>query len=61
MFTDGALPNAPVTFTDAFAFALEAELELALALGFDEPQPAMTRQASTGITMIVRRRRIKKP
>jgi hypothetical protein len=35
MFTDGALPNAPVTFTDAFAFALEAELELALALGFD--------------------------
>jgi hypothetical protein len=59
MFTDGALPNAPVTFTDAFAFALE--LELALALGFDEPQAAMTRQASTGITMIVRRRRIKKP
>jgi hypothetical protein len=35
------------------------ELELALEDGFDEPQPAMTRQASRGITVIARRRRMK--
>jgi hypothetical protein len=60
--TTGVVPNAPATLTDAFAFALLApalELELELALGFDEPQPAMTRQASRGITVIARRRRIK--
>jgi hypothetical protein len=62
MLTTGVVPNAPLTFTDAFALELLAaalELELALALGFDEPQPAMTRQASKGIRVIARRRRMK--
>jgi hypothetical protein len=64
MLTAGVVPNAPDTFTDAFAFellalALELELEPALELGFEEPQPAMTKQASNGITIIVRRRRMK--
>jgi hypothetical protein len=62
MLTAGVVPNAPDTFTDAFAFellALALELELELELGFEEPQPAMTKQASNGITMIVRRRRMK--
>jgi hypothetical protein len=56
------VPNAPLTVTDAFAFELLAvalELELALDDGFDEPQPAMTRQASRGMTVIARRRRMK--
>ena len=64
MLTTGVVPNTPVTFTDAFAFELLAaalELELALALGFDEPQPAMTRHASRGITVIARRRRMRRP
>ena len=66
MLTTGVVPNTPVTFTDAFVFellaaALELELELALALGFDEPQPAMTRHASRGITVIARRRRMRRP
>ena len=61
IFTTGAVPNVPATVTDAFAFGLLAALELELALedGFDEPQPAMTRQASTGTTVIARRRRMK--
>ena len=61
IFTTGAAPNAPDTATDAFALELAAplELELALALGFDEPQPTMTRQASRGITVIARTRRMK--
>ena len=62
ILTTGVVPNAPATVTDAFAFELLAaalELELELALGFDEPQPAMTRQASKGITVIARRRRMK--
>jgi hypothetical protein len=61
ILTTGVVPNAPATVTDAFAFELLAaalELELELALGFDEPQPAMTRQASRGITVIARRRRM---
>src|ERR1700730_2993648 len=61
ILTTGVAPNAPATVTDAFAFELlAAALELELALGFDEPQPAMTRQASRGITVIARRRRMKK-
>jgi hypothetical protein len=62
ILTAGVAPNAPATVTDAFAFELLAaalELELELALGFDEPQPTMTRQASKGITVIARTRRIK--
>src|SRR5580704_4220118 len=63
IFTTGVVPNTPATVTDAFEFALALaaalELELALALGFDEPQPAMTRQRSSGITRIARRRRMK--
>src|SRR5580704_7873886 len=64
ILTVGVAPNAPPTVTDEFAFELLAaalELELELELGFDEPQPAMTRQASSGITVIARRRRMKKP
>src|SRR6516165_8209316 len=63
IFTTGAVPNVPATVTSAFAFGLVAALELELALedGFDEPQPAMTRQASRGITVIARRRRMKEP
>src|ERR1700721_3234643 len=59
IFTTGEAPNAPPTVTDGSPFELLAALELELALGFDEPQPAMTRQASSGITVIARRRRIK--
>ncbi|HLM88037.1 MAG TPA: hypothetical protein VK284_03260 [Streptosporangiaceae bacterium] len=62
MLTTGVVPNTPFTFTDAFEFELLAAalgLELALALGFDEPQPAMTRHASRGITVIARRRRMR--
>src|SRR5580704_14999510 len=62
ILTTGVVPNGPAAVTDAFAFELLAaalELELELALGFDEPQPAMTRQASKGITVIARRRRMK--
>jgi hypothetical protein len=60
ILTTGVAPNAPATVTEAFAFELlAAALELELALGFDEPQPAMTRQASRGITVMERRRRIK--
>src|SRR3984957_19157494 len=59
IFTVGVAPNAPPTVTDEFAFELLAAA-LELELGFDEPQPAMTRQASSGITVIDRRRRMKK-
>src|SRR5579862_9247189 len=63
IFTTGVVPNAPATETDAFALELAAALELepVLALGLDEPQPATTRQASKAITVIVRRRRMRKP
>ena len=63
MLTAGVVPKFPVTVTDALAAELvaAAELELALALGFDEPQAAMTRQASSGTTMIARTRRMKEP
>ena len=58
--TDGVAPNVPVTFTAELAAALVAdELELELELGFDEPQPARTRQASSGTMVSARRRRMK--
>src|SRR3984957_6800697 len=61
IFTAAVAPNAPPTVTDEFAFELlAAALELELELGFDDPQPAMTRQASSGITVIARRRRMEK-
>src|SRR5580704_3935609 len=60
ILTTGVVPNAPATVTDAFALELlAAALELELALGLDEPQPAMTRQASRGITVMARTRRMK--
>jgi hypothetical protein len=65
MFTVGVAPKAPPTETDEFALglalALAGALELELVAGFDEPQPATTRQASSGIAVIARRRRMKKP
>src|SRR5579859_7534784 len=63
ILTVGVAPNAPPTVTDEFAFELlvaALELELAELAGFADPQPAMTRQASRGITGIARRRRMKK-
>jgi len=67
MVTAGALPNKPVAVTDVFAPAEgkaddedEAEDE-AEAAGFDEPQPARTTQASSGMAMSARKRRMKKP
>jgi hypothetical protein len=68
IFTVGVVPNAPDTVTEEFEFELlaaalepepELELELALEDGLEEPQPAMTKQASAGITTIDRRRRMK--
>jgi len=56
--TTGVAPNAPATETDEFELVALA-LELAAEDGFDEPQPARTRQASKGITVIARRRRMK--
>src|ERR1700761_4679746 len=58
IFTVGVLPNAPVTDTLALFTAVLAEA-LELALGLAAEQPAMTRQASSGIIASVRRRRIK--
>src|SRR6516164_8153920 len=55
MFTAGVVPNAPLTFTAELAFAVG----LAAGAGFDEPQAAMTRQASSGRAMIARKRRMK--
>ena len=56
MVTVGALPNVPLTCTAELAAEPVADalaLELELELGFDEPQPAMTRQASSETTAIV--------
>src|SRR6516164_4707296 len=55
MCTTGVVPNAPVTVTAALAYAVG----LAAGAGFDELQPAMTRQASRGRAMIARKRRMK--
>src|ERR1700757_742921 len=53
MLTVGVLPNAPDTCTAELAAEPVADalaLVLELELGFDEPQPAMTRQASSETT-----------
>jgi hypothetical protein len=63
MVTVGALPNVPVAVTSVFAPAegdadddADDEDE---ALDFDELQPARTTQASRGIAMSARKRRMK--
>src|SRR5712691_3441001 len=61
MVTLGAWPNKPVAVTDVFVPAAgeaddEDEDE---AAGFDEPQPARTTQASRGMAMSARKRRMK--
>src|SRR6185437_16867173 len=77
MVTLGALPNAPVAVTavfapapltlppeadaDADADAEEDEDEDDEELDFDEPQPARATQASRGMAMSARKRRMKKP
>src|ERR1051325_8830667 len=73
MVTFGALPNAPVAVTDVFAPAPltlppeadadaeeDAEEDEEEALDFDDdPQPARATQASRGIAMSARKRRMK--
>src|ERR1700731_398594 len=71
MVTLGAVPNAPVAMTDVFAPApltLPAEAEAEAddededALDFDDdPQPARATQASRGMAMSARKRRMKNP
>jgi hypothetical protein len=58
MFTVGALPNDPVAVTAVFPPAAEDEDEDE-AVDFDEPQPARTTQASKGMAMSARKRRMK--
>jgi hypothetical protein len=52
------LPKDPVAVTDEFA-PEEAEDDDEDAVDFDEPQPARTTQASRGIAMSARKRRMK--
>jgi hypothetical protein len=60
MSTVGALPKDPVAVTDEFEDADEDdEDDEDDALDFDEPQPARTTQASRGIAMSARKRRMK--
>ena len=66
MVTFGVLSNAPVAVTEVFAPGDAAAEEDAddeeEADDFDDPpQPARTRQASKGMAMSARKRRIKKP
>jgi hypothetical protein len=73
MVTLGALPNAPVAVTEVFAPApltlppeaeaeADAEDEDEDALDFaDDPQPARATQASRGMAMSARKRRMKNP
>jgi hypothetical protein len=63
--TLGVAPNAPVAVTDEFA-ADDADDDAGdeddppeVEEGFDEPQPARTAQASKGIAMTARKRRMK--
>jgi hypothetical protein len=60
MATVGALPKDPVAVTDEFEVEEdEDEDDDDDALDFDEPQPARTTQASKGIAMSARKRRMK--
>jgi D-aminopeptidase len=63
MVTFGVLSNAPVAVTSVFAPGEEAAEDEAEedpeAVDFDELQPAMTRQASKGMAMSARKRRMK--
>ena len=62
MSTVGALPKDPVAVTAEFEDEDEDEDEDEEdddALDFDEPQPARTTQASKGIAMSARKRRMK--
>src|SRR5215475_11334860 len=72
MVTFGALPNAPVAVTAVFAPApltlppeadadADAEEDEEEALDFDDPQPARATQASRGMAMSARKRRMKNP
>src|SRR5437762_7587146 len=75
MVTLGALPNAPVAVTAVFAPApltlppeadadadADAEEDEEEALDFDDdPQPARATQASRGMAMSARKRRMKNP
>ena len=58
MTTLGSLPNDPVAVTDEFSLA-DDEDEDEEAVDFDEPQPARTTQASRGMAMSARKRRMK--
>src|SRR5580704_14352483 len=58
MSTVGALPKDPVAVTAEFEDEDEDD-EDDDALDFDEPQPARTTQASKGIAMSARKRRMK--
>src|ERR1700685_1163493 len=61
MLTLGAAPNDPDAVTDEFTPAAdeEADDDEDEELAFDEPQPARTTQASKGMAMIARKRRMK--
>src|SRR5690349_5153787 len=74
MVTAGALPNAPVAVTDVFApepltlppeadadADADADEDEEEALDFDDPQPARATQASRGMAMSARKRRMKNP
>ncbi len=58
MITVGSLPNDPVAVTDEFSVD-EDEDDDEEAVDFDEPQPARTTQASRGMAMSARKRRMK--
>jgi hypothetical protein len=60
MVTFGVLSNAPVAVTAVFAPGEEAADEEDEAVDFDDPpQPARTTQASKGMAMSARKRRMK--
>jgi hypothetical protein len=59
MLTFGVAPNAPVAVTDEFVAEDDDADDDADEEGLDEPQPARTAQASKGIAMSARKRRMK--
>src|SRR5260370_16979834 len=54
--TLGSLPNDPAAVTDEFVAAADDDHD---AAGFDDPQAARAKQASRGIAMSARKRRMK--